>query len=177
VRASVMAEIGPLNTNLRFAQDMEMWLRVAAVSDVARLDDVDQALHRDHDASMSVNEGAGTLTDLIERRQVFQELFRATGSRFPDLPDLDDTYRRVLADEAIAHISYAWDRGRHDAAHAQALLDFAHQTYPEASGRWDAVLARVQRPRPSHDLRPLLRVARRRLADELHYLRWTRTGL
>lgn len=177
VRASVMAGVGPLNTNLRFAQDMEMWLRVAAVSDVARLDDVDQALHRDHDASMSVNEGAGILTDLIERRQVFRELFKATGERFDDLCELDRDYRRALAHEAIGRVGHAWDRGRYDPAAAAELVAFAQTTFPEGGSRWDAVLTRVARERAARDPMALARVARRRMGEELAYLRWTRTGL
>ena len=34
LRGATMAGVGPLRTELRFAQDMEMWFRVAAVSAV-----------------------------------------------------------------------------------------------------------------------------------------------
>ena len=38
IRASVMKPVGPLSPRLKFGMDMEMWLRIAAVSDVGRVD-------------------------------------------------------------------------------------------------------------------------------------------
>jgi glycosyltransferase involved in cell wall biosynthesis len=71
IRASVVYSIGGLNTALHFAQDMEMWLRAASVSDVGWIDGADQALHRDHPGSMSATNGSGQLLDLQERAKVF----------------------------------------------------------------------------------------------------------
>ena len=81
MRSSVLGADWKLDTRLRHAQDMEIWLRTAALSDVAHIDGPDQALHRDHDASMSVTDCAGVLLDLEERRTVFRVLFEGAGAR------------------------------------------------------------------------------------------------
>ena len=83
---SVVNRVGPLDTRLRFAQDMEMWCRVAAVSDVGRVNGADQALHREHSQSMSATAGSAPLTSLEERRQVFASVFGSTGSKLPAAP-------------------------------------------------------------------------------------------
>ena len=54
MRARVLRDVGPLDLALPFTPDMEQWMRLAAVSDVARVGGADQALHREHPASMSV---------------------------------------------------------------------------------------------------------------------------
>lgn len=73
VRGSVMLSVGGLSTRLHLAEDMEMWLRVAAVSDVGRVEGPDQAFHRDHPASMTA--AIDQLTDLRARANVFDVLF------------------------------------------------------------------------------------------------------
>jgi hypothetical protein len=151
IRASVVARVGGLNPRLRFAQDMEMWLRVAAVSDVARVNDVDQALHRDHARSMSVNEG------------------------------LQAQARRALALEALRHASYALDRGRYDRDLEQQLIAFAVETDPgvtsTVSWRTHQLRARIGPRLIRWDPIALLRVARVRARDEVAYLQWARMGL
>lgn len=181
VRSSVLRDVGGLNTRLRFAQDMEMWLRVAAVSDVGRVNDVDQALHRDHTLSMSVNEGNGVLTDLQERRTVFEELFSAVGDRIDGAEGLHARARRALAREALGHASYAYDRRRREPGIEARLVDFATDTDPAVTStlawRAYAVRARVGPDLLRRDPLAIVRVARVRARDELAYLQWTRTGL
>lgn len=178
-RSAVVEQAGPLNEALRFAQDMEFCLRVAALGQVGRIDDVDQALHRDHDASMSVTVGAGLMVDLVERRRVFRELLASVGDRFPDRAELEDTWRDTLADEAFRHAARAVDRGRDDDALLADLRAYALETAPvrrtpRVAARWDALArrrGRVARPGAT------VRAARHRLRDEVAYLRWARTGL
>jgi hypothetical protein len=181
IRASVVARVGGLNPRLRFAQDMEMWLRVAAVSDVARVNDVDQALHRDHARSMSVNEGGGLMTDLVERRTVFDELFVSVGDRLTDAAGLQAQARRALALEALRHASYALDRGRYDRDLEQQLIAFAVETDPgvtsTVSWRTHQLRARIGPRLIRWDPIALLRVARVRARDEVAYLQWARMGL
>ncbi|MGO4383801.1 glycosyltransferase family 2 protein [Specibacter sp. RAF43] len=100
LRMSVVDRVGPLDTRLRFAQDMEMWCRVAAVSDVARINSVDQALHRDHAASMSANEGSPFDVDLAERRLVFDAVFSGVGAALPNASSLRAQAHESLDREA-----------------------------------------------------------------------------
>lgn len=179
IRASVMRSTGPLSTALKYAQDMEMWLRTAAVSDVGRVDGPDQALHRDHTASMS--ESYGKLVDLVERRTVFDTLFSGLGSEMRLATELHRTARSALADEALADACRAYDRGRTDAVSVQDYVDFALATYPEARQlpHWRAL---QRRRRIGARLAPVppfftATVVCRRVRWELSYRRWQRTGL
>jgi cellulose synthase/poly-beta-1,6-N-acetylglucosamine synthase-like glycosyltransferase len=188
IRAEVMASVGALNTRLRFAQDMEMWLRVAAASDVGRVNAADQALHRDHATSMSVTDGAGLLVDLEERRTVFSEVIRTMGDRLPDAAELDRTWRESLAREALAQTEYHWVRGRHDKDQAAAVRDLTLSVLAETPGtrdgvpalaaRWERFDQRVADHRPTWSATaPVARVVWGRLRDEALYLRWSRTGV
>jgi glycosyltransferase involved in cell wall biosynthesis len=181
VRARVLGEVGPLNPALRFAQDMEMWLRAAAVSDVGHVNDVDQALHRDHDDSMSATDGAGILTDITERREVFRQLFLAVGDRIPASAAMAGLADRALAREALAHAGYLYDRGRADDELVQRLVEFARATYDGS----DTLLAaralrlrrRLGRDAVKRDPTALVRVGVTRGRAEKDYLRWAREGL
>lgn len=181
IRASVMRSTGALSTSLRFAQDMEMWLRIAAVSDVGRIEGSDQAFHRDHAASMSVTDGAGELVDLIERRTVFEVLFSGLGSEIPQAAELHRTARCALADEALANACHAYDRGQIDAVDVQSYVDFAMATYPETRRlpHWRALRRRERLGARLSSIPPIFTatVVWRRLRWEVLYRRWQRTGL
>lgn len=180
VRADVMKKVGPLDTRLRYAQDMEMWLRVAAVSDVGHIDGADQALHRDHAASMSATEGSAALTDLTERRTVFDVLFGGPGRDLVDATVMHETARRGLAAEALVRAAHSLVRAHTAEYSVEQFIDFARSTYPAYTTlpEWRA-LQRRQRvgPRAARFVPTfLLSVLRYRVADELAYVRWTRTG-
>ena len=129
IRASVMEQIGPLSLRLKFGQDMEMWLRTAAVSDVGRVDGPDQALHRDHPASMSQTVGAGHMLDILERREVFATLFDGPGGRLPFADELHEAAKRALAAEALEEACRAYDRGRTGSVDVDEYVAFALETY------------------------------------------------
>jgi uncharacterized membrane protein len=181
IRSSVLQSIGGLNTTLRFAQDMEMWLRTASVSDVGRIDGPDQALHRDHPASMSATDGAGQLLDLQERAGVFDVLFAGPGGRLPGASELHKLARRALAAEALRHAYHAYDRGRTGTVDVEGYVEFALATYPEAGSlpQWRAL---QRRTRVGARLAPVVpafiaSVIWRRLHWEAYRRRWRRTGL
>jgi len=181
VRAEILADVGALSTELRFAQDMEFWLRIAAVADVARIDGPDQALHRDHAASMSATVGAGVLTDLRERRRVFEVLFAGVAGRLPDADGLRALADRALARQALDRACRAFDRGRAAEESIQEWIDFALQTYPEVVelAEWRALNRRRSVGPRLAPMMPqfLTRALTRRLAEELAYAHWVRTGL
>jgi hypothetical protein len=181
VRADVMRRVGGLDTRLRFAQDMEIWLRVAAVSDVGRVAGPDQALHRDHAGSMSVTTGSGYLLDLQERREVFRVLFSGPGALLPSSRQLERVARRTLAVEALRQACHTYDRGRVDATEVQELTDFAFESWSQAgqSPQWRALRIRqLVGSRWSQHFPPFVASAiLRRLRHEYQYLRWTRTGV
>jgi hypothetical protein len=179
IRASVMRSIGSLSTTLKHAQDMEMWLRTASVSDVGRVDGPDQALHRDHAASMS--EAVGNLLDLEERKTVFDTLFSGVGGQMRLAPEMHRTARSALADEALAHACRAYDRGWTGSVSVQDYVDFALAAYPEARQlpHWRALQRRRWIGARLAPIPPFFTatVVCRRLQWEISNRRWQRTGL
>ena len=180
VRGSVMAEVGPLRTELRFAQDMEMWFRVAAFSAVGRINGADQALHRDHAASMSVTVGAGRLVDLAERRLVYNLTFDAAGCRLGEPERMRSIAMRRLAVEALRSACHCYDRGRTDAEPVDELVEFAQATYPRwrELREWRALsMRRRMGTQLSRSFPPFtMRAAAQVMAGELAHARWLETG-
>jgi hypothetical protein len=181
IRASVMREIGPLSPRLGFAQDMEMWVRTAAVSDVGRIDGPDQALHRDHPASMSVTVGAGRILDITERRTVFEVLFDGPGGRLPNATALHNTAKRALAAEALEEACRAYDRRRTQTMDVDGFVEFALATYPDVRDlpEWRALQRRRRVGAKWAPLAPsaVAGIVRRRYQHETRYRRWTKVGV
>ncbi len=181
IRASVMKQTGPLSLRLKFAQDMEMWLRTAAVSDVGRVDGPDQALHRDHPASMSQTTGAGHMLDIRERREVFATLFDGPGGQLPFADELHETAKRTLAAEALDEACRAYDRGRTGIVDIDGYVEFALETYAEATNlpEWRALERRWWIGSALAPYTPIFypRIIRRGLQYRFGYRRWTKTGL
>jgi hypothetical protein len=181
LRATAMKQIGPLSLRLKFGMDMEMWLRTAAVSDVGRVDGPDQALHRDHPASLSQTAGAGHMLDIRERREVFATLFDGPGGQLPFADELHETAKRTLAAEALEEACRAYDRGKMRSIDADGYVEFALETYAGAKNlpEWRA-LERRRRIGPA--LAPFMpiffpRVVRRGLKWRFYYRRWVKTGI
>jgi glycosyltransferase involved in cell wall biosynthesis len=179
IRASVMKRIGPLNPKLEFAHDMEMWLRAAAISDVGRVDGPDQALHRDHPASLTT--GLSHMLNIRERRAVFATFFDGAGKRLRFADELHETARRTLAAEALEEACRGYDRGRTGSVDVDGYVDFALESYSGAKNlpHWRA-LQRRRRVGPA--LAPYMplffpRIVSRGLRYRFEYHRWTRTGV
>jgi hypothetical protein len=181
IRASVMKQIGALSLRLKFAQDMEMWLRTAAVSDVGRVDGPDQALHRDYPGSMSQTSGAGHMLDIRERREVFATLFDGPGGQLPSADELHETAKRTLAAEALEEACRAYDRGRTRTVDVDGYVKFALETYAGTKNlpEWRALERRRWVGPAAAPYMPIFfpRIIRRGLQYRFDYWRWTKTGL
>ena len=81
MRTSVVQRVGGQQP-LMYTHDMEMWLRISAFADVARVNGPDQAWHRDHPDSLSARL-VDELKDLHERRAAFGTCSRAPPDRSP----------------------------------------------------------------------------------------------
>lgn len=179
IRASVMEQIGPLSPRLKLSHDMEMWLRTAAVSDVGRVDGPDQALHRDHPASMTHD--LDLMLDIRVRREVFATLFDGPGGQLPFAAELHESAKRALAAEALEQACRAYDRGKTQFIDADSYIEFALETYAEAKNlpEWRA-LERRRRIGPA--VAPFVpiffpRIVRRRLQWRFNYRRWVKSGI
>ena len=71
IRTSTLRKVGVYNVALPHTSDLEMWLRLAAVSDVGHINRTVQGYYRVHPNSMMRTVNAGLLTDLIGRRDAF----------------------------------------------------------------------------------------------------------
>lgn len=135
VRTSLMREHGGWKPELRHTQDFEMWLRAASVADVGRVFDADQALKRDHGASLSHTEREVGTTDLDEHLAAYDAWFSDVGHTLADGRELYDLARRSLSSRALALGTHACRRGSDDLATADAMADLAARVDPHAPGR------------------------------------------
>lgn len=138
VRTSVQREVGPYDPACEHTSDAHMWLRIAAVSDVAYVKGATQALYRIHSDSMlrsMLGSEGGDVVDLVERRTAFERFFAGPGAALPGAAGLQATIRRSLARQALWKASRAYDRGKvagPGAASVDDLIEFALQTAPDA---------------------------------------------
>jgi len=179
IRTSSLRAVGEYNVGLAHTSDLEMWLRLAAVSDVCRINLVDQGYYRVHANSMQRTINAGLLTDLIGRREAFVRALSTTVRRNVGANDLETLVRKHLASEALEYACRALDRCKPDSAPITELVEFASTTYPSAATlpEWHGLLRRRQRRllspwAPSN----FMSLALMRCRDEIVYLRRFRTG-
>jgi len=181
LRMSVVAEVGGLDTRLKYAQDMEMWLRAATVADVGHVNGADQALHREHPNSMSETDGSGFEADIVERRAVFDYLFENAAKTFVDADDLHLLARKALAGQALRQICRAYERGRTAREPVEWYETFAAEVYPDYQdlSQWRALRRRRRAGTTGARLWLPFQVtaALRRLRGDLEYTRWARTGV
>lgn len=129
VRTSVQTTAGHYDPACTHSSDLNMWLRIAAISDVAHLRGVAQAIYRVHSDSMSRSDPSLVLS-LVERRIAFHEAFARIAPVLPDAPALKRTADRALARQALWRASRIIDRNLTDAPDSvDDLVAFAEETY------------------------------------------------
>jgi hypothetical protein len=129
VRGSVQRAVGGYRPELPHAGDLEMWLRIAAVSDIAYVRGVPQACYRKHASSMLRTTYGSKLVDLRQRKEAFDTFFQHHRGRV-DADRLHDLANRALARDALWAAARAYDRNQVEEAGAAALEEFAIATYP-----------------------------------------------
>ena len=131
VRTSLQHQVGGYNPDLHHTSDLEMWMRLAAYSDVAYIR-VDQAFYRKHDSNMS-RELSDRLVTLTQVRAAFEAVLRQCGDVLPDAAGLSATVHRRLAWEALWSATRAYDRRRTDRVPVDGLVAFAFDCWPGAA--------------------------------------------
>jgi hypothetical protein len=134
VRTSVQRQVGGYDPACYHTSDLNMWLRIAAVADVAYVRGAVQAMYRIHAGSM-LRSDADPMVDLRERRNGFERFFADAGSAIEGRVGMERTVRRTLARQALWQASRAYDRDELDgpeAAPVAELVEFALETCPEA---------------------------------------------
>lgn len=168
--------------DLAQAHDFEMWLRLAATSDVGYVVGADQAWHREHEASRSARQ-VDEVTDLTERWRAFHLALEAC----PDervAATLLAAARRSLVREAVHRVRHERRRGRagspafHDHAdfalrNGEGVLPFSERAWLERQSRVAGAAHPLTRLLPHH----VLASAAVRLRADRARRRWHRTGV
>jgi glycosyltransferase involved in cell wall biosynthesis len=98
-RTAAQRMVGHYRPGLEYCDDMEMWLRLACVGDVARTGAV-QGIRRLHDLQMGHHYQVAMVRDFIERERAFQSFFTNEGQALPGGERLQSMARRALAAHA-----------------------------------------------------------------------------
>ena len=133
VRGSVQRTVGGYRPELPHAGDLEMWLRISAVSDIAYVSRVPQAFYRVHSKSMMRTIHKGSFLDLRQRKAAFDSFFSNDGHILASADYLHDLANRALAREALWDACRAYDRNDIDSCHTDELIEFALATYSKAT--------------------------------------------
>jgi len=183
VRTSVQRAVGGYDPVCHHASDLNMWLRIAAVSDVAYIRGAPQAIYRIHGDSMFRSD-YDPLRDLRERRKAFDSFFASGAESLPDAPVLAALAGRALARQALWRASRAVDRDLMGTAEGFPLEDFvafALDVYPDAKSlpQWRGLqLRRRIGAGRSGWFPPFLATgAAHRLRGHVGRARWARMGV
>ena len=178
VRGSVHRAVGGYKPGLPHTGDLELWLRIAAVADVAYVKGTPQAIYRVHPRSMLRSSYDGALVDLVHRKAAFDAFFAECGGAGRFVAE-EARAHRALARQALWRASRAVDGGR--AQDVAALVAFAEGTCPEAHDlvQWKGLRLRQRLGAGRSAWFPPLLVtgAAHRLRGHASTLRWKLQGI
>ncbi|CAH1668089.1 glycosyltransferase family A protein [Chelatococcus asaccharovorans] len=127
VRSAAQKAAGPYRDALTHAGDMEMWLRLAMLGDVAETHAI-QGIRGVHGANMSLHADDILLRDCQQRELAFETFFSGPGAALPDASRLRALALRRLAEQAF------WtgqaQRWRGNPASGRDLVRFACRLRP-----------------------------------------------
>jgi glycosyltransferase involved in cell wall biosynthesis len=128
-RTSAQKAAGAYRADLRFADDWELWMRLAMVGDVAYTPAI-QSIRRLHSNAQSTIYDGNPASDYEEREAVFRSFFDHEGRQLPDAKRLMRAVRRNLAAKTywsgLSHIVRGFPR------QGAGLLKFCFERRPEA---------------------------------------------
>lgn len=169
MRSSVYADAGPYEPDLRYTSDLNLWLRVAARSDVLYLRGPVLALFRQHETNEGKAFPHNSLAELEQRWQAFELFFERRGDD-PRCRGWEEAARARLASEARYSASRAFVG---DApGDADGLLALADRLDPAgaAEGAGWALRRRLGPDRsrwfPGFHVRPVVHRMQRKRAEQ-----------
>lgn len=179
IRTDALRRAGPYSESLPHTSDLEMWLRLACLGPVARINGADQGFYRVHPRSMQRTVNSGALNDFRGRRGAFIGALAAVPD-FHFAQELEATVRRELASQALDSCCRAYERARTRTVPIGELLHFAAETFVDLETlpvwrRWKARHKRgpLSRWRPGS----LFPAAIRRVREEIAHAQWLKTGV
>ncbi len=177
LRTSVMHDIGGYDRELPHAADMLLWMQSGLRGSIGRVNGPDQAFYRNHGGNMHLTDYAGLMTDLRERRKVFERLLEDPRAQGLDHARLDVVSRRAMSRESLRLGCQAFDQGgTHGGADVNQFAEFAIQTWSNAerTPEWRALQRRLAGTIPGWKVSTSSRA--RWLRDAARWRRWRRYG-
>ena len=177
MRAEVMRAAGGQKACVPHTSDFELWLQMAALADVGRVNGPAQGCYREHDQSMQRTIHAGLLMDLVGLRDAYASAFAGAAGTLADADELHATARRRLAAIALDLACRAYDRPSSPLP-VDELVAFAHDVWPdtESLAEWQRLLRRRRARSAIAQKRFVGRAISRRAAEEVNRWQWQRTG-
>jgi glycosyltransferase involved in cell wall biosynthesis len=179
MRTSTINSVGLLDPATPHCSDLNMWLRIAAVADVAYLPGPPLALYRKHSTNYSIAFLNWALPDLEQRWTAFQSFFARVQDR-PERHEWERSIRHVLGREAryLATRVFAHDQGEDKVAQ---LMAFADEVDPDGASTVEELGWKVRRklgPSLARRFPPFLPwPALRRVGRDVAERRRVRTGV
>jgi hypothetical protein len=178
VRSSIQRAVGSYDPACFHSSDLNMWLRIAAVSDIAYVRGTPQAIYRIHAGSM-LRSQEGPMVDLRERRAAFDSFFAACASELDGPDRLQAIAARTLARQALWRASRTVDSGL-ETGLVEELTDFALSIHPESrrlrEWRGLRLRQRIGAGRPLVSLPFIATGAAHRLRSHADAMRWRFRG-
>jgi hypothetical protein len=180
MRTALLRQASPIRVELPHTSDLHLWMQLASMGEVARINGPAQGYYREHDASMQRTVNSGLFYDLRARRDAFDSVFAAQAGNLAGAGELHGLARRTLAGAALDRACRAYDRGRTTQEPVDDFVAFALDTWPGARGmpEWAALERRRSAGpgRAARDPRFLAGALVRRAFEEASALRWRHTG-
>jgi hypothetical protein len=180
MRTEAARRVGWFCAELPHTSDMGLWLKLASIADVGRINGPAQGLYRVHDASMQRTVHAGVMMDLEGRRDAFDIALLQNPDAIPKAAKLHEIARRNLAVTALDYACRAYDRGRTEEKPVDDLVAYALDVCPETRGLkgWKALEHRrsIGAYRARRYPQFFADALTRRISEELGHRHWLRTG-
>ncbi|MGB3771532.1 MAG: glycosyltransferase [Rhodococcus sp. (in: high G+C Gram-positive bacteria)] len=179
MRTSVLHDLGGYDSTFPQAADMLLWMQAATRGTVGRVNGPDQAFYRVHGNNMHMTDfGGHLLTEMTERRSVFERFFAADGAALAAPVALEARARRAIGVEALRCASIELDAGTELTDEtASDLADFALDCDDtlRSSRQWASYIRRTRRR--SSRARTTATAFAFRVRWSLRWRRWRRYGI
>ena len=178
VRTEVQHAVGSYTPALAHTHDLEMWLRIAAVSDIGRINGVDQAFYRVHGANMSGSFATGATLDLEERWDAYRTFLEGAPASV-DVGRLGRILRRRASEEVMELGLRSVVAGEASEESITAVRDLAVRIDPTVPQRpvWADLDAAWLHGGADREFGPRVRSIRRDLSDRARWWRWQLVGV
>lgn len=140
IRRSALQEAGGHRLEVPGTSDLHLWLRLASLGNVARIQRPVQGLYRVHDASMRATIHSGLLRDVQVRRDAFSLFYSEWGARLSRPAAFERTFRRSLARDALTNAFLELENGMDPAP----LIEEAQRLDPSVRHRLEWFLLKRQ---------------------------------